>query len=95
MDNLIVYSEAEFDGLSVKVYSKADGFFFANNLVVYDDHNNELWRICDLFPKAPNLTVGEVWKIDDRTLGVYNLAGITYEIDIYERVVKKETYSRF
>lgn len=34
MDNLIVYSEAEFDGLSVKVYSKADGFFFANNLVV-------------------------------------------------------------
>lgn len=95
MDNLIVYSEARFKGLSAKVYSKKDGSFFADNLVVYYDNNIELWRISDLFPKAPKITAVEVRKIDDRTLGVYNPAGILYEIDVYERVVKKETYSRF
>ena len=95
MDNLIIYSEVNFDGLSVRVYSKDDGFFFADNLVVYDENNIELWRICDLFPMTKNITVGEVWKIDDRTMGVYNLAGIKYEIDVYKKIVKKETYARY
>ena len=95
MDNLMVYSEAEFEGLSVKVFSREDGSFFADNLVVYDDNNNELWRISDLFPKAPNITAVEVRKIDARTMGVYNPAGIAYEIDVYEKIIKKETYSRF
>lgn len=77
------------DQIVVLIY---DDVIIANNVICFDKHGVELWKINDILNiKRPTGNV-DIIKEDDNVLLVYSVLGIVFRIDIEKKELIEKTF---